>query len=633
MNQPREAAILPAALEATLAPLAATIGRAPGSTIQPPQRAPDTAEREALAVLGGHDENLAGLELEDTLGTGGMGIVQLALQRRLYRKVAVKTLREDRFGEAAVLALMQEAWITGALEHPNVMPVYDIEIDARGRPMVVLKRIEGEPWTAFIDDPARIEREHQQAPLAWHLEVFMQVCNALRLAHERGILHRDIKPENVMIGAYGEVYLLDWGIAVSMRPDEHERLPQARDADAVAGTPSYMAPEMMVGDGSQLGTHTDIYLLGATLYHVLVGRPPHHAETLGELVASATQVPELPESAPAELVELCRRAMDPEPTRRPADVDAILDAIRIFLRHRSSTDLAARAEGSRLELVEMLDHPGSDPVAHRLEAYQLFTECRFGFREALASWPDNEAARRGHHDAVQAMIDYELANGDASAAAALLSELPDAADDVRTRVHEALAAAEAEAAELERLRAQARDSDLRVGARTRTFIVSLLGILFVGIPLFGHMDGNEEDTRRALTWFPVALLAMLVALRWWARESLGKTAINRRVMSTAMLMAFVEMVFGFVFDALNASNEIIELTHMVVGMLITGVLAIHIDRRIALTPVGYALALLACVPWLELRHVWFAMANAVVTVTLIVIWLPRNDEQRRASAS
>ncbi|MCH9683622.1 MAG: serine/threonine protein kinase [Deltaproteobacteria bacterium] len=622
------------ALQATLAPLADTIGRLPGATIRPPQRKPDTGEREALAQLasaGIHPET--GLVLEDTLGTGGMGIVRLGEQRSLHRKVAVKTLRDDRFGEAEVLSLMQEAWITGALEHPNVMPVYDIEIDATGRPMVVLKRIEGEPWTTLLADPERVRAQRGEQPLIWHLGVLLQVCNALRFAHERGILHRDIKPDNVMVGAYGEVYLLDWGIAVALDDDADERLPRVVAANAVAGTPAYMAPEMMGGDGAQLTRRTDVYLLGAVLYEILVGRPPHDATSLGQLVLSATQVPTLPDDAPKELAALCRRAMDPDPAVRPASVDLVREAIRDFLRHRSSAELTDRAELSRAALEGVLATEPPDVVAHRLQVYNLFTECRFGYREALTSWAANPVAQRGQRAAVLAMVAYELSAGDAPAAAALLAEVGDPPAELRQRVDEAIAEAEARGDELSRLRERARQQDPRLGARTRSGVAMILGLSFVAVPLWGHFDPWIHEDPDVFIWFPLGLLLALVGINWWARESLGKTSINRRLMASIIFLSVAEAFFGFAFRVMGLEMLTFELCHVVSALLVTGLMSIYIDRWIAVPTVGYAGALLACVAWTDYRYVWFAVANAVLTLTLVSRWRPRDEEARRVSAS
>ena len=145
--------------------------------------------------------------LSDTgeeLGRGGMGVVRAAIQRSLGRQVAVKAPMAEDPPAHVVRALLQEAFVTGILDHPNVLPIHDVVFDARGRPQIVMKRVEGQPWAALARKPAEILASFGAAdPLEWNLGVFLQVCNAVAYAHDRGILHRDLKLDNVMIGRFG----------------------------------------------------------------------------------------------------------------------------------------------------------------------------------------------------------------------------------------------------------------------------------------------------------------------------------------------------------------------------------------------------------------------------------------------
>ncbi len=141
--------------------------------------------------------------------------------------------------------------------------------------------------------------------------MLLAVCDALRFAHDRGILHRDLKPENVMLGAYGEVLVVDWGVAVSLRPQDAGRFPLARESRHIAGTPAYMAPEQVRGDGVDLGVWTDVYLVGAVLHELLTGRAPHDANSVHASLFSAwrAEPPVLPVAVPEPLADLCRRAL------------------------------------------------------------------------------------------------------------------------------------------------------------------------------------------------------------------------------------------------------------------------------------------------------------------------------------
>jgi len=211
------------------------------------------------------------LELRQKLGEGGMGSVYLAFQESIGREVAVKMLRRDGPSSKAHRLLLEEAWITGRLDHPNIVPVHSVGRDDGENPLIVMKRVQGISWLDAIADPDSLPLYYQgEEELEVLLDIFEQVCRATHFAHTRQILHRDIKPENVMLGAFGEVYLVDWGIAVSMDEDPDHGLPIASHVNVPMGTPCFMAPEMAAGEGDKLGPWTDVFLLGATLHLSLI---------------------------------------------------------------------------------------------------------------------------------------------------------------------------------------------------------------------------------------------------------------------------------------------------------------------------------------------------------------------------
>jgi len=220
----------------TLVPHADSFAQRPNKTIH-------SSDQEPNDTLTIDRSEAPSLVLEHTLSRGGMAVVHLATQTSLRRKVAVKRVRPEKLDGRAMGRLLREAWITGGLEHPNVPPVYDIALDAEGVPQIVLKRIEGVEWGVLMGAENAVQARFGVPDLMeWNLGVLLQVSNAVRFAHRRGILHRDIKPENVMIGEFGEVVLIDWGIAVSLRGEGRGQLPLAAEVTDVAGTPCYMAP-------------------------------------------------------------------------------------------------------------------------------------------------------------------------------------------------------------------------------------------------------------------------------------------------------------------------------------------------------------------------------------------------------
>ncbi len=600
---------------ATLGGLAQTIERDPRSTIEPAQVAADSAGGRAIEVLralGGRRES--GLQLERTLGQGGMGVVHLATQVSVGRKVAVKTLHADARDGNATLRLLREAWITGSLEHPNVVPVYDVAVDEQGGPVIVLKRIEGVHWGELIADPARVREMFGATDvLEWHLRVLLQVCNAVSFAHDRGVIHRDLKPENVMIGAFGEVYVLDWGLAVSLGDDLDGRLPLAQDAKEMAGTPAYMAPEMLGNRAADLGERTDVYLLGAILYEIAAGHPPHTGENLMAIVSSVVlSEPVFDDAVPDELARICRTALAREPIERYASAAELRRALSSFLQHRGSLRLTAEAEQSLSRLEQRLHE---DPR----EAYDLFGECRFGFRAALAEWSLNAAAQHGLVHATKLMAEYELAQGNPRAAATLLAELKDPPSELLARVNAARADDDRK---LEELRKLGRQMDPEIGSRTRTFVGLVLGILWTITPLIaGHFAFKERMASHAAAIVASLLLMTITgAVLLWARDSLNKTLINQRVAATIMftLLAQILLHAGAAIagiDALTANT-----LHFFLWFTVASLMAIHLEVRLWPTAVSYFIGFLVVGAWQQQMFRVMSACNLVLTLNLALTW-------------
>jgi eukaryotic-like serine/threonine-protein kinase len=610
----------------TLGPRAATLREDPRTTIEPPGHgAADTGGQRALAALeglrpGGGGAPSEALRLERTLGEGGMGIVRLGEQTALGRKVAVKTLRPGHTDGGARLRILREAWITGALEHPNIVPVHDVALDAQGMPVIVLKRIEGVEWSELIADGESVRDRFGAADLLeWNLQILMHVCNAVHFAHSRGIVHRDLKPENVMVGEFGEVYVLDWGIAVSLRDDGSGRFPLASQATEMAGTPCYMAPEMLGGDAPRLSARTDVYLLGAVLYEILTGAPPHEGETPVAIVRSVLgSPPSLPEDAPEELARICRRALAADPAERFDSVEALRTAIQGFLQHRGSARLAKEAWRKLRQLERGVadargpDHaPGQEERVVRL--YDLFGECRFGFRQALGSWPDNVAARKGLARAFATMARFELAHGDPKAAGRLLGEMDDPPADLVERVEHARAAEEARRGQLEAL---GRALDPTAGRRTRTVMAAFLGVLWTVTPLVaGLFFPDVTGSPLHFTAATVGYLVIALGLGLWARESMSKTLINRRIFATVIFFLLAQLVLIIGAEPMGLGIDALRGVTMFLWCVITGMVAVHLDPRFAAVCLGYLAAFVAVVRWPQHYYLITAAANLNLTVS------------------
>ncbi len=609
-----------------------TIAQHQRSTIEPRPPSNDrahTIDRAEATKLG---RVTAGLHLERTLGTGGMGIVRLATQLALHRKVAVKTLRPETLNDVNTLRLLREAWVTGSLEHPNVVPVYDLGLDDTGAPIIVLRRIEGVEWGELMRDPDEVkERFGVTDLLEWNLRILLQVCNAMSLAHARGILHRDLKPENVLIGAFGEVYVVDWGIAVSLRDDSDGRLPLAGNASEMAGTLVYMAPEMLGGHAERISERTDVYLLGAVLYEVLTGAPPHEGENFRQIVYSIlTSAVELP-TAPPELETICQRAMHADPSQRHASVAELRAALEGFLGHRGSSQLEGEAAERLDELRESIIAAADDPGGDRTHVYNLFGAARFGYLQALRSWPQNDAARSGLHRAVELMVGHELSHGSPEAAAACLADLEAPPPDLVAKVDAALAEHKKERARLDQLSQLGAAMDYSVGRRTRLTLAVALSALWIGTPLAAEywMHHGGAITHNYLTMVTLALMVAALLLGWWGRESMNKTAINRRL-AGGLAMVFAAQFSLHIGARLAGISAPITLTLQFFSwFVVTGMLALSVDRRLTATAVGYLIAFLVTARWPATRFYMMAAGNAVFMINSVIAWGSLEEAKER----
>lgn len=448
-------------------PLAASIAIPTGGPhAQPPSFLPRLSMMPPGASEPGCD-----LEVRGLLGEGGMGRVLHGYQRSLRRDVALKTLRDDvdpRFSEL----LVTEGFLTGHLEHPNIVPVHLLGIDPKSQlPLLVMKRVSGVPWTDLLEDAKHpLWARFSEGPLETHLRILMQIADALAFAHGKGVLHRDVKPENVMLGELGEVYLVDWGVAIQIEG------PWATTGSAKAsyvGTPCCMAPELLDASLPE-GPWTDVYLLGATLHWILLGKPRHPGATLREALASAAVSAPFPypKSVPVELADLCRRSMAREPKDRIQDAPSFRRDVADFLAHEGSNLLADAAEEKAREALAL--EASTDGEEARAKVARLRTESRFGFLLAQREWGESGRAKRGLRDLLLGIANAELAREDVQSARIAIDELRELSPADGSALAPALAALEARIqarqADILRLRAAEAAADMRTGARSRSSI-------------------------------------------------------------------------------------------------------------------------------------------------------------------
>ncbi len=320
-------------------------------------------------------------EIKRELARGGMGRVLIAMDNAVGREVALKELLPQKGGTtisqrmttAGELAerFLREAKVTGQLEHPNIIPVYEIGTREDGSVFYTMKLIRGttlaDRISAISEDKSLSESAKLSARLKL-LEPFVDVCNAMAYAHSRGVIHRDLKPANVMLGDFGETLVLDWGLArVKGQADEAARRvkqdtpnfspslvgteSETRTLDgSVIGTPAYMPPEQAMGDLSEVDEKSDVYSLGAILYEIIAARAPYEGKSANQILGKVQNVaPDaLPTVAPADLRALVEKAMARAKSGRLPSAAALCDEVRAFREGRQlSVYRYSRAEKAR----------------------------------------------------------------------------------------------------------------------------------------------------------------------------------------------------------------------------------------------------------------------------------------------
>ena len=288
-------------------------------------------------------------EIKHEIDRGGMGSILLAMDLDLRRRIAMKVLIEgSRSSPQLCERFIKEAQVTGFLEHPNIVPIHELSADANHKPFFTMKLIAGETFDTVLRKLSEGDPDYKrQFPLRRVLGIFIQVCNAVSFAHSRGIIHRDIKPANVMIGEYGEVLLMDWGLAKIQGYEEMlSPFPITDDSDfgktqegSVLGTPYYMPPEQASGDIGQTDERSDIFSLGAMLYEIMTGKHLYSGKTLSDVLKKARSADFLPPSKRRGMVQkdlesICLRACAARKDDRYQTVTQLVDELKAFLDHR-----------------------------------------------------------------------------------------------------------------------------------------------------------------------------------------------------------------------------------------------------------------------------------------------------------
>ncbi|HBL46794.1 MAG TPA: serine/threonine protein kinase, partial [Planctomycetaceae bacterium] len=402
-------------------------------------------------------------ELLEILGQGGMGVVYTARQTSIDRQVAVKMLKSKTAKSSEQRhKFLAEAVVTGELDHPNIVPIYDVGSNNTGALFYSMKKVEGRPWLKTV----------RKNTLAENLNILMKVADAVAFAHSRSVVHRDLKPENVMLGEFGEVLVMDWGLAQST--SGFRKSSSIITTSSMGGTPAYMAPEMATGPVDKISPLSDIYLLGAILYEILTGRPPHTGKTAMKCLMAAAKNKIVPTEKKGELIDIAMKAMALRPQDRYPSVQAFQQAILAYQSHSESISLATRAESDLNKAIET-------------ENYELFSRALFGYQEALSLWPENSTARTGAEKATLSYAGLAYGKGDYDLGLSLLNS----EDPAHQELIENIRAAQAER--------DARQQRLR--AAKRVFVGMLATVMFV---VTGAFFWIRAEANRALAAEKVA---------------------------------------------------------------------------------------------------------------------------------
>lgn len=581
----------------------------------------------ALGITTPLPADKADLKIRHKIGEGGMGLVHEAIQCSLQREVAIKTLKQQ--SEQDRHNLLREAMLIGQLEHPNIIPIYTLGQTHTRAPLVVMKRIDGVNWRELIHDP-----EHpfwEQAgdatePLDTHINILMQVCNAVSYAHAQGVVHLDIKPSNVMLGSYGEVYLLDWGIAMHL--DEGEAAPPRPQ---LLGTPAYMAPEMLTAASAPLDQRTDVYLLGATLHELVLGFPRHRGNNLAQVLTSARR--SLPvRNRPGlsdELLAIINQATAVNPKKRYPTVQAFRDALANFIQHRGANRLCAAAESQKIKLFTLLadakqapsqETEASEGVADLGEQIlSTFRTCHMTYQLALQEWPESKRAQIGLQLCLESMVGYALEEGDLSAATQWHSQLPSPAPALQDAIQRLRQEQQEEQSRIEAAKAFQQELDLRTSNDQRyVFFGSLSGIaVLLFLMIFGLIPSSQQLTVGLMVALPLGVLAVYGSALFFWRKRLLKRIIDRRLMYFILVLVssmLLNRLFGLV---MQSSVHMVFVQDLLTCSILCMVATLSIDKWFGVCALLYFIGACAGITSPDLARWSFGSINLFILFFLI----------------
>ena len=400
-------------------------------------------------------------EIGAKLGEGGMGAVYRARQGSVDRGVALKMVKKNQGPADAQDKFLAEAVVTGALEHPNIVPIYDLGVNSDDELFYAMKEVQGHAWTDSID----------KVSLEENLEVIVKVTDAIAYSHEKGVVHRDLKPDNIMIGQFGEVVVMDWGLALPTEKFEKQGLPVTL---GLAGTPSYMAPEMADLSLAPIGPAADLYLLGALLFRAVTKKAPHTGKNaFAALRAAAANTIQWPannaDGHDKEILDVARKAMATRPEDRYESAVEFKQALRDYRSHSESRRLTDSA------IAELA-------IAETSSNYRNFERSIASLEEAIKLWSENLRAAETLQIARLRYGQAAFQKGDLDLAELQLDESDLAHIELLKSIRETRAERDAQAQRLRRLKQTA---------------TSLAAVVFLTVSVSAVMINSARNEEKA----------------------------------------------------------------------------------------------------------------------------------------
>lgn len=457
----------------------------------------EVTENTALQELLGHYETQT-VETDVCLGKGGMGIVLCGQQTLPDREVAIKKVLKP--SNTYQRMLLQEAQITGQLEHPNIVPIHQIKRDDNGDILIIMKKVQGKTLMELL--PSFHQKETYQIPVE-QLQQLMLICHALEYAHSKEIVHRDIKLENIMVGDFNEVFLMDWGLGMHL-------VNQIGANPGIVGTPSYLAPEMLSGDPENIDVRTDVYLMGATIHHLLMGTPRHDGtkvrETLEQAHASAPI--DYPPHIPFIFGNILNKACAQQKSQRYQCVTDLRLALEEALEHWEAIQLTERAESALVHFKSQLKDQPEDSST----LFRTFLRIRTILESAIEMWKGNTLAKDRLEELLYLMIEYHIGRLEVSSAESLFAEISSPAPTLLKR----LAVAQTEYKKLSSAHERAQEYDpLQSKSGRKTLIVSLAAssVSLVSFAFaYSFFVSQEVTTLRLMFTGSVVSIACLIGI-------------------------------------------------------------------------------------------------------------------------